>query len=662
MSSSIGSRAQGVGRSLVNNAQNFQKGISKGVSNSGDRVKRTATKISNFQKRINTENKIQDRIEVKQANDAERNVAEAAREAKRLVGPVGNIVKNVIKKPLEGLWKLILGWAIINLPKIIKAVRVFIKKIRVFVNAVKKALRAAGGVFKGMIRIIGAFAQNVKELDFQDRSGRIAKEKDEMLRELDKIPQSFEEMKNVWNKQEEELDRMLESFDAEKDAQIISENAGAKGGTVPVQPTQTVTGDPAGAISTMDGDFTKRLKKRIRNAESNGDYSAMWSGALAGFPRAGEDITKMTINQVHDLQTDYLDYQAALGRPESARSAAMGAYQMLMIKKVAIAMGLDPATTKFDRATQDLMANYYLNVAGYQEYAKGKMSPEEFNDKLAAEFASLKKTSGVGEYDDQSINNAYDSVLPMLQQGQGDAKQEQAEGKAAQQTAPIESSTDTAASDDSGSMPNIPSGQVSGSALTNVLSERAMKVNYGVPSGPVRSRGRTSSHGGIDIATGGQTGWWCSFKRKGKVVLVSTLSGYGETVIIQSGNLDFLFGHFRTGSILVKQGESYNGQVIAELGTTGRSTGIHLHFEVRPAGGFGGSSIDPEPHIMDVVIGRLPQGFDKQTNNPPPSGPEIGKVTSDDGESGIIDKIRTNTQSGVKTITEFLTQKVFVKT
>ena len=46
------------------------------------------------------------------------------------------------------------------------------------------------------------------------------------------------------------------------------------------------------------------------------------------FSRGGEDITKMTIQQVHDLQTDYLDHQAALGYDEKNRSAAMGAYQM----------------------------------------------------------------------------------------------------------------------------------------------------------------------------------------------------------------------------------------------------------------------------------------------------------------------------------------------
>ena len=157
------------------------------------------------------------------------------------------------------------------------------------------------------------------------------------------------------------------------------------------------------------------LKKKIRQLESGNDYSSMYARDRATFSRGKEDITKMTIDEVHDLQTDYLNHQKALGYPVEKRSAAMGAYQMMEVKKVAQGMGFDTSKTLFNKETQDRMADYYLNYAGYKEWKAGEISDQEFNDRLAGQFASIKKASGVGAYDTDGMNKAYGDIMPFLQ-------------------------------------------------------------------------------------------------------------------------------------------------------------------------------------------------------------------------------------------------------
>ena len=167
-------------------------------------------------------------------------------------------------------------------------------------------------------------------------------------------------------------------------------------------------------VDGVENSFKDILKNKVAEGESNNDYGAMYSRDQKGFDRGDEDITKMSINEVDKLQTDYLNYQKSIGREDDDRSAAMGAYQMLNPKKVAEQMGLDPETTIFDKETQDKMSEYFLNYSGLKEFQAGEISAEEFNNRLAEQFASIETTDGKGVYDDDKMNKANTNVLDII--------------------------------------------------------------------------------------------------------------------------------------------------------------------------------------------------------------------------------------------------------
>lgn len=120
--------------------------------------------------------------------------------------------------------------------------------------------------------------------------------------------------------------------------------------------------------------------------------------------------------------------------------------------------------------------------------------------------------------------------------------------------------------------------------------ERPKTASTGKYAWPVRGRindyfgprtlfGSYDFHSGIDIG--------CSYGTPiraadgGKVTFAGTKGGYGKLVIITHDNgTRTYYGH--NSSLVVSAGQRvYKGQVVAKAGSTGKSTGVHCHFEVR---------------------------------------------------------------------------------
>jgi murein DD-endopeptidase MepM/ murein hydrolase activator NlpD len=104
--------------------------------------------------------------------------------------------------------------------------------------------------------------------------------------------------------------------------------------------------------------------------------------------------------------------------------------------------------------------------------------------------------------------------------------------------------------------------------------------------------GATAYHAGLDI--GAACGTPIKAAGTGNVISAGFNSGgYGNMTLINHGNgLSTLYGH--QSSIIVSSGQSVTqGQVIGYVGSTGKSTGCHLHFEVR----VNGNPVDPSGYL-----------------------------------------------------------------
>jgi len=108
-------------------------------------------------------------------------------------------------------------------------------------------------------------------------------------------------------------------------------------------------------------------------------------------------------------------------------------------------------------------------------------------------------------------------------------------------------------------------------------SSGRISSGFGMRRHPVL--GRTRMHNGIDIAA--PSGTPIRASASGTVVTATYMRGYGNTVIIDHGQgFSTLYGH--CSRLMVRAGQRVGqGQVIAAVGSTGLSTGPHLHFEIR---------------------------------------------------------------------------------
>ena len=130
---------------------------------------------------------------------------------------------------------------------------------------------------------------------------------------------------------------------------------------------------------------------------------------------------------------------------------------------------------------------------------------------------------------------------------------------------------------------------ITGRGVMTVPVDAEITSGFGYRMHPIL--GYQKFHSGLDF--GSDSGSTIRSAAAGIVIYAQWYGGYGNTVIVDHGNgFTTLYGH--TEGFYVAEGATVQkGQPIAAVGSTGLSTGPHLHFEVRQ----NGEPIDPVPYL-----------------------------------------------------------------
>ena len=470
---------------------------------------------------------------------------------KRQAKAVASSAKGFLGRIMDFLGTLLVGWLLTNLPSIITMAQELIARIQRLYTIVTGFFDNTIKMFRGFGNLLGAVSKNILTFDFTDSKGRV----EGALKDLGG---TFEDMQ----KQFDEGFKLLTTSLGEG---VVSGEDAAPFGTQ--YGNESMQEQPSGSSG---GGKWKPLLDIISSVESSTDKKNNGYDAQNGAPRGVRPgLSQMTIGEI-------------------ARNApgASGRYQQMpqFLLGRAKAAGFNENTV-FSPQVQDVLAIKQIEGRGGNAWLAGRMPTETFMQGLSQEWAALPNAYGNFYYKDQSSSLKPEKIKAVLEQVKSSPTQ-----TTPRTPAPIQPSqaVSTSVIDQFKGKP--------GGAAGIITSERGMRLSP--------TSGKYRMHHGIDIAPAGR-GYYVALKLSGKVNLVAFDSGgYGNYVDIKSGNTIYRFAHL--AKVYVKQGQTYNGATIGEIGSTGGSTGIHLHFEVRPGGG---DSINPRPYLGLLSIGKQLTGL-----------------------------------------------------
>ena len=476
---------------------------------------------------------------------------------KRQATAIASSTKGFLGRIMDFLGTLLVGWLMYNLPSIITMAQELIARMQRLSTIVSGFFNNTVSIFRGFGNVLGAIGKNILTFDFTDSNKRVENA-------VKGLGNTFDDMQSQFD----EGFRLLTTSLGEGIAS--GENAAPTGTQYPNQSMQPGSSGGGGGgtygesslISAMDNggitDKTERAMFLAQMKHESGNFKYDEEIASGKDYEGRKDLGN--VNPGDGVRYKGRGYIQLTGR---ANYRTYG-------NKIGVDLENNPDLAKRPDIAAAIALAYWNSRVNKNAARSGDVKTVTYNINGGYNGLSARQ-----KYFDDYIKKGTPTPA---------------------QTSPAQTSSAQAAV--STSVIDQFKGKPGGAAGI-ITSERGMRLSP--------TTGKYRMHNGIDIAPAGP-GYHVALKLSGKVNLVAFDSGgYGNYVDIKSGNTIYRFAHL--AKVYVKQGQTYTGQTIGEIGSTGGSTGIHLHFEVRPGGG---DSINPRPYLNLLSIGKQLTGTSGQ--------------------------------------------------
>ena len=318
-------------------------------------------------------------------------------------------------------------------------------------------------------------------------------------------------------------------------------------------------------------------------------------------------------DQVNSLEQQINSKQSDIDELEASISEAQAKLETL---EEDLAAAEEKVNTQNENLNARLRNMYKNGSVGFIDVLMDSGSFSEFLNNLSLVEKVYTSDQDVLE----ELQKAYDEIdakkkeIETLQAELSESKATMEEQKSSLEAdkASVEKKKSEIAADSAETQRELDKLEADAQALTSSIrnsgsSSSSSKYNGGIMAWPVPSchtvssgyggrihptTGKYKFHGGLDIP--GSYGSAIVAANSGKVIWAGNRGdSYGNYVIIDhGGGVSTLYGH--SSKVLVSTGQSVSrGQRIANVGSTGRSTGPHCHFEVR----INGSRVNPNPYV-----------------------------------------------------------------
>lgn len=547
---------------LLNQNSNSIGNIQESLNQFGVGIRKANSASSVIIKELTAGNKARkDAISVRRSLFEKRREAVRRREKEDLIeaGSIQTInqsatrkisgsTRGILGRIMGFVGTVFLGWFLRNVPEIIKKSQALIQRM----NEVRLTLTEW---VENTLSSLKTFTTNLVGVRTSFENVGLDAAADEQDKESQKLRAAGTTMYNDFVRQIQ-LFRDFDVVDAVKKLLGYSEEPEAPG----------IRGTSGGGGGGGTGKFGSLLPF-IRSAE--GGYNSMFpSENIPG-------LTDMTINEVVALQKEKLK--------DGRKSAAVGAYQILFPERAA-AKAKIPLDAKFSPENQDKMATVLIEGRGIT-IEMIKNNPVEAALRLAREFAGIPVLAPT-----QGLNGPVD---------RGDSYYNDGVNKATVTAEQLEAAFKKVVA--ANAAPSINMNQQFGvgdmldlGAPTKVTSLQGMQESF-----------RSRPHGGIDLAC--EPNLFISLRVDCEVVGTKDQpDGYGLTVDVWIPSIGVQLRFAHNNRILISNGKVPAGTSFATTGSTGRSTGPHIHLEAsteRGSTNYGGN-LSPNPYVKLIQLSK----------------------------------------------------------